>query len=131
MDVADPGEADVAELAGVNDDDRPFGLLHHHPVDGRLGFVVRGHPGDRIQPTGAEEAQVGGQLAQRLRRHRPDQLITLWSRDAAADDDLDEWADGELGGDVQRVGDHGDAVVQRPRGRNRSGNLDRGRAAVQ
>lgn len=91
--VTDAGEADPAELDRVGDHDGPTGLLHHHPVDSGLALVVRGHAGGRVDPGSAEEAEVGGEPAQRLAGDRPDQLIGLRTGDAAADDDLDVGAE--------------------------------------
>src|SRR6266516_595644 len=105
---ADPGEGALPHLGAVRHDDHPAGLPPHQPVDARLALVVRGRPGHRVDAVHAQEGHVQRDLLQHAGGQRPGQLVGLRPGHPAGGHELDVLPDGQLGRDVQRVGDHGD-----------------------
>src|SRR5215470_6195716 len=105
---ADPGERAPTHLGTVRGHHhlgRPPG---HQPADARLALVVRHGPGHRVDPVHPEERDVQGDLLQDASGQRAGQLVGLRPGHPAGSHDLDVLADGELCGDVQRVGDDGE-----------------------
>src|SRR5690606_14831809 len=79
----------------------------------------------------AEEGDVQRDLLQHARGERPDQLVGLRPGHPAGHDDLHVLPDGQLGGDVERVGDDREAGLQRRLRGERAGQLGGGGAAVE
>src|ERR1700722_3411030 len=134
--AADPGERPAAHLGAVRDDDHLARLAAHELVDARFSLVVRGRAGHGVDAVHAEDRHVERDLLEYAGGERPDQLIRLRPRHAAGGHDLDVLPDGELGRDVQRVGDDRERRRRRPRrrvaaGRQGACRLGGGGAAVQ
>ena len=60
-----------------------------------------------VDAVDAQEHHVDVEALERALGERPDQLVGLRAGDPAGDDEPDRLADHQLGGDVDRVGDHG------------------------
>ena len=125
-DVADLGEPSLADLAGVRHHDDPTRSPQQGSVGVGLHLVVSREAGSDAHPVDTDDCDVDVDVGQRQLGERADQLVGLAARAPAAHDQLDVRPHGELGGDVQRAGDHPQAL---PAGQ-RPGDLGGRRAAV-
>src|SRR5215470_3672615 len=110
-DLADLGEGYEADLGAVGDDDDRAGALDQRAVRVGLDLVVGGEAGFEGDAVRADKHDVEVQAGQAGLGDGADQLIGLGPGDAAGYDELEVGADGHLGGDVQGVGDEGEALV--------------------
>src|SRR5882724_550609 len=113
-DRADAGEADAADLGAVGHHEYPVGAVDHGGVGVRLDLVVGGEPAAGADAVDADHRDLDVQPGERLVGDRADQLVGLGAGHAAGHDQLQPGAQRQLGGDVQRVGHHGqvDALGQ-------------------
>src|SRR5689334_15253215 len=110
-DLADLGEGHQADLGAVGDDDDRAGALDQGAV--RVGFhlVVGGEAGLEGDAVGADEHDVEVQAGQAGLGDGAQQLIGLGHGYSAGDDELEVGAYRHFGGDVQGVGDQGEALL--------------------
>ena len=99
------------DLGGVGDDDDAPGAGDEHAVRVGLDLVVRHEAPLRIDAVDAHHGQVEVHAFQGSLGEPSHQLVGLAARRAAGDDELQIGAQGELGGDVEGVGDDGESVA--------------------
>ena len=110
--VAEAGEVLLAVLGGVGEQHHAPGGADRGPLDGGLGEVGGGQAVGDAEAVGAEEDDVGADLAVGAQRPGVDGGPGAVADPAADEVEVDGGVVGEPGGDGQGVGDEGEPAVQ-------------------
>ena len=106
----------MADLRTVGHHDDLMGAVDHGPVAMRLHGVVRGAPGPDLDPVHSHENNVEVERGQAGFSQRARQLVGVAAYRPPGDDEGQVGPHGQLRGNVEGVGDDGEALAigQRP-----------------